>query len=429
MSSYKTLIIILLLPLLFISCSQKNQELIKKDQKLFENEDRDILYALEFESQNDGQNARALYLKLFKKTKRYEYLAKFLNLTMSLSKYKELKEYSLEFLDENSTSYEMTLRFYTISLLKLDELKLAEENGILLLEKFNNSSNYELLANIYFEKEDYKKAEEYFESAYLSNINGSTLINLTNVLYAYLNKKEKAISYLETHVRLYGCQGGVCSKLYAFYREEKNIDGIVSVLKRSYEEYKQRDDFYSMNRVYKMLISYLERKDINEAIKFLEINEIDNFTLLSLYQKNDDKKNALKLLQKLYEQSGNIDLLAQIAILEFETTKNKEKVLKSVIKKFEDALMVLENHVYENFLGYLLIDYNVDIDKGLYYIKKALKKAPNNIAYIDSLAWGLYKKGKCKEAYKQMKIVVETIGLDEQEIKEHWNKIKECKQK
>lgn len=429
MSSYKTLIIILLLPLFFTSCTQKNQELIQKDQKLFENEDRDILYALEFESQNNEQEARTLYLKLFKKTKRYEYLAKFLNLTMSLAKFKELKEYSLEFMDEENSSYEMLLRFYTISLLKLDELELAKEKGELLLKEFNNSSNYELLANIYFEKENYKKAEEYFESAYISNINANTLINLTNVLYAYLNKKEKAISYLETHVRLYGCQGGVCSKLYAFYREEKNIEGIISVLKRSYNEYKQIDDFYSMNRVYKMLITYLERKDINEAIKFLEENEIDNFNLLALYQKNDNKKKALNLLSKLYEQSGNIDLLAQIAILEFETTADKKKVLKSVVKKFEDALIVLDNHVYENFLGYLLIDYNIDIDKGLYYVKRALKKAPNNIAYIDSLAWGLYKKGKCKEAYKQMKIVIETIGLDEEEIIDHWNKIKECKQK
>ena len=254
-------------------------------------------------------------------------------------------------------------------------------------------------------------------------------MNLTNVLYAYLNKKEKAISYLETHVRLYGCQGGVCSKLYAFYREQKNIDGIISVLKRSFYEYKQRDDMYSMNRVYKLLISYMENKDIKEAIKFLEENEIDNFNLLALYQKNNQKKKALALLRKLYSQSGNIDLLAQIAILEFETTKDKKKILKDVIKKFEDALIILKNHVYENFLGYLLIDYNVDIDKGLMYVKKALEKAPNNVAYIDSLAWGLYKKGECKEAYIQMKKVVDAIGLDEPEIKEHWNKIKECKKK
>lgn len=429
MSSYKAIIILLILPLFFSSCAIKNPEVIQKDVKLFDNEDRYILYALEYESKNQKENARKLYYELFDNTDRSEYLIKFLNLTMQLQKFDELREYSLKHMNEEDSLYEVVLRFYTISLLKLGELEESEASGKILLEKFNGSINYELLANIYFEKEDYKKAEEYFESAYVSNINPGTLINLTNVLYAYLNKKDKAISYLETHVRLYGCQGGVCSKLYAFYREQKNLDGIISVLKRSYYEYKQNDDFYSMNRVYKILISYLESKNINEAIKFLEENEIDNFNLLSLYQKNDNKKKALTLLQKLYEQSGNIDLLAQIAILEFETAEDKKKVLVSVIKKFEDALIVLENHVYENFLGYLLIDYNIDIDKGLMYVKKALKKAPNNIAYMDSLAWGLYKKGKCKEAYAHMKKVVDTIGLDEPEIKDHWNKIKECKKK
>lgn len=69
----------------------------------------------------------------------------------------------------------------------------------------------------------------------------------------------------------------------------------------------------------------------------------------------------------------------------------------------------------------------MDINKGIEYVKKALNKAPNNVAYIDSLAWGLYKKKQCKEAYINMKKVVDAIGLEEEEIKIHWNKIKECK--
>ncbi len=113
-------------------------------------------------------------------------------------------------------------------------------------------------------------------------------------------------------------------------------------------------------------------------------------------------------------------------MLEFEMAKDKKTVIKSVVKKFEDVLTVLDNHVYQNYLGYILIDLDIDVKKGLKYVKKALEKAPNNLAYIDSLAWGQYKLNECKEALINIKKVVDGAGLDDIEIKTHWNKIKEC---
>ena len=58
--------------------------------------------------------------------------------------------------------------------------------------------------------------------------------------------------------------------------------------------------------------------------------------------------------------------------------------------------------------------------------KKALKKEPKNLAYLDTLAWGEYKLNNCAEAYIQMKKVVDEAGLEDKEIRLHWEKIKEC---
>jgi tetratricopeptide (TPR) repeat protein len=171
---------------------------------------------------------------------------------------------------------------------------------------------------------------------------------------------------------------------------------------------------------------YLEKKDINEAIKFLEESTADNEKLLNLYRSSNNYKKAYDLANKLYKESSNIDYLAQIAMIEFEMTENKKDVLASVIKKFEDVLVVLDNHVYQNYLGYILIDFDIDVKKGLALVKKALEKAPHNLAYIDSLAWGQYKLKDCKKAYDNMKKVVDSAGLDDKEIKLHWEKIKEC---
>ena len=114
-------------------------------------------------------------------------------------------------------------------------------------------------------------------------------------------------------------------------------------------------------------------------------------------------------------------------IIQFEMAEDKSKVLNEVIFKFDKVLLVTNNHIYENYLAYILIDFNINVSKGVTLVKKALVQEPNNLAYIDTLAWGQYKLKNCKEANKQMKRVVDEIGLNDEEIKLHWEKIKECK--
>ena len=66
-------------------------------------------------------------------------------------------------------------------------------------------------------------------------------------------------------------------------------------------------------------------------------------------------------------------------------------------------------------------------EKGVKLVKEALRSQPNNIAYIDSLAWGYYKIGLCQKAYNLMKKVVGTIGTKNKEIKTHWELMQSCK--
>ena len=51
-----------------------------------------------------------------------------------------------------------------------------------------------------------------------------------------------------------------------------------------------------------------------------------------------------------------------------------------------------------NFLGYLLADGNMSLDEAHGLIKKALEIKPENVAYLDSMAWVLYRLGKYAEA-------------------------------
>jgi len=428
-SSYKRALVLLPIIFIFFGCVPQTSNLVKYDYKYkaYENENELILHALEYMKQGNRQKASILFLNLFNKTLNDEYLFEYSRLAFSIKNYQDIitiVEANKEHIKKNE---DKVSKIYILSLMQTKQVDKAKVVLDDLLKRYDTDSNKELLANIYLLKKDYEKAKDVFEEVYESTLTSNTLLNLVDVMYTYLNEKEDAINYLESHLKVYGCDNLVCSKLLGFYQEQKDINGVISVLKRTYISFKEDDkNKYTVDKVYKLLMYYLEKKDINEAIAFLEETKANDEKLLSLYQNARMSNKAYELVQKLYKRTGNLDYLAQVAMLEFEVAKDREKVLKSVIKKFEDVLAVLDNHIYQNYLGYILIDYDIDVKKGLKLVEKALEKAPNNLAYIDSLAWGQYKLKDCKNAKINMQKVVDSAGLNDDEIRTHWEKIKEC---
>jgi tetratricopeptide (TPR) repeat protein len=70
------------------------------------------------------------------------------------------------------------------------------------------------------------------------------------------------------------------------------------------------------------------------------------------------------------------------------------------------------NHNALNYLGYSLIDRNMELDKAIDMVKKALSYDPDNPAYLDSLAWGYYRKGDYKEALAAILKSIEKMDYD-----------------
>ncbi len=75
-----------------------------------------------------------------------------------------------------------------------------------------------------------------------------------------------------------------------------------------------------------------------------------------------------------------------------------------------------------NFYGYLLADFNRELDLAEKLVGKALTDEPDNPAYLDSMAWIRYRQGRYAEALAEMCKVLENDGLSqdpEGEISEH----------
>ena len=118
-------------------------------------------------------------------------------------------------------------------------------------------------------------------------------------------------------------------------------------------------------------------------------------------------------------------------IYEYENQKNKnDKVfLTKIAKRFEELLAEDSRALYLNYYGYILIDHDVDVKKGMKYVQKALELQPETSYYLDSMAWGHYKLGECKKALKIIQKVRTLDGGDDPEVILHHEKIKKCKGK
>lgn len=437
MPSYTKSLVLCLLLFFFNGCSNKTLDLENKEPikvkfvevktKSFELENQYIILALESENQRLYYDARELYIRLFEKTNNYEYLVKHLAISTQIKDYKIVKEYASKYYISNIRQEEIILRLYTFALFKLGEQKEALLNAEKLTNLFQNDVNYELLGTIYLQQKDYLKAYELFEKAFVLNKSANTFLNLTNIQYFNLSQKEEAISKIEQYIKENEHDFNLSMQLLAFYEKEQKTEKIIPLLKEMYTEYKKNNEALMFSKTKILLIKYIAKDNVGMAINFLEENKEEDEILLNLYKITNQPSKAYTLLGSLYANSNNLEYLGQQAIIEFEMAEDKRKVLNSVIAKFEKVVENIDNHIYENYLAYILIDFNINVSKGITLVKKALVQEPNNLAYIDTLAWGQYKLKNCKEANKQMKRVVDEIGLNDEEIKLHWEKIKECK--
>ena len=438
MPSYKKSLVLCSILLLLSGCSIKSLNDENKDiskttfkevkTKPYNLENQYIILALESENQKLYADAISLYFKLFENTNNYEYLVKYLTLSTNVKDFASVKKNASKYLIENIKEEEIILRLYIYSLFKLNEKEEAIKNGEKLLVNYKNEINYQLLGSIYLEDKEYLKAYELFELSYELTNSSNTLLTLTNIQFNNLFEKDKAIKKLENHIQMSGYDFNLSIQLLSFYEKENEKNKLIALLKNMYFYYKNSDNQFLLNKTKILFIKYVARDNINNAIAFLEENNEEDENLLNLYKITNQSQKADDLLGKLYKSTNNLDYLAQQAILKFEMTSDKESILDDVISKFNKVLENNSNHIYQNYLAYILIDFNIDVKRGLILVKKALEVEPDNIAYIDTLAWGEYKLKNCKEAYIQMKRVVDEVGIDDDEIKLHWEQIKECKE-
>jgi len=104
-----------------------------------------------------------------------------------------------------------------------------------------------------------------------------------------------------------------------------------------------------------------------------------------------------------------------------------QKHYKQAVDFYEKALgFDRDNANALNGLGYVLVDADLDLPRGLRCCRKAVDMKPNNPAYLDSLGWAYYKNGDMLEARTWLRRALDAAPQNK-EIRQHYKIVMETK--
>jgi tetratricopeptide (TPR) repeat protein len=387
-------------------------------------EDELIVRGILYDEYRSYDNAYLVYKKLFDETGAEVYLFKEATSALMARKYIVESIDRLKIWDTKHPNKIAVRRLLIPLYLTAQQVDNAKKEAEFLLEQSSSPMDLDLASNSFLYAGEYKRALKLLEKIYATVPRESVLLRMVELMDEFTGERKKAIQLLETHRRMNIVSNDVYGALLLMYQKEKDIDGILDTYKAMYEQ--DKNDAY----LSKIIDAYVYKRDIDGAIGFLEKEHVKDELLYQLYRTKKDFSKAISLVDKLYEQDKNSKWIAEKGVLIFEIAKDKndKKMIKDVLAQFEKAIALgNDDSIYLNYYGYTLIDKEVNIQKGMKIIQDALVQQPDNTYYLDSLAWGYYKKGECAKAYELMKRVVDEEGLEEQEIIDHWQSIKQCK--
>ena len=242
------------------------------------------------------------------------------------------------------------------------------------------------LANSYLSLRDYSKAVENFEIYLMERPEDTQALFFMGYLYESKGDLERATE---------------------FYNKTVNIRDDYA------EAHKRIAYIFYTKKEYSKAISQLDHiRDSDKDTEYYRLKSI-------LYTNLGQFGNAEKIIEEgLKRFLDSEELLFTKAVI-----KEKQKDYTSVISLMKRLLELdSENPTYLNYLGYLYADLNMELETSYRLIKKALDIEPDNSAFLDSMAWVLYRLGEFQEAFQYQKKAL-TISPDEEEMRQHMEAI------
>lgn len=248
---------------------------------------------------------------------------------------------------------------------------LITAEGLTFDKKASYALSHYIMGVMYDDLGDAEKAiQEYRYALKADSKNAVIHLNLA-VSYIKKNDLSNAVEELKTTVKLEPNEvepHAILALLYSLQNKTKeaNLEYELALKNASKLNPKNIEVYKSLGAL------YLQQKKLPAAENtyrlILELSPEDseaNFYLANIYDQSGDKKKAKEELKKCLGKNPD----------------------------YHEAL---------NYLGYLYVEENTNLDEAEGLIKKALELQPDNGAYVDSLGWLYFKLDKIPEAIEAL---------------------------
>lgn len=253
------------------------------------------------------------------------------------------------------------------------------------------------LTKAYLGGEDHQKAVEHLEQMLRNDPTNAQV----HYLLGWLAQEQKNMQVAEDHFR----RAVILAPRYepAYYglattqMAQEKVDDALVTLGEARHRFQQR---FQMERLEAMC--HMQKEEFAEALRHftaaeiiaqaMEPESLDGFFYFqygAAYERNGDYLSAERHLKKCLE----------------------------LMPDFPEA---------QNYLGYMWADRGTNLQEALELIQAALKAQPDNAAYLDSLAWVLFKLDRSGEALEQMRRAIDLIEEPDPTLYDHLGDIYEA---
>lgn len=407
-------------------------------------EDSYLLEALDYEAQSKFDKARDAYLVLYEETRKIEYFKEAILLSSMLNNPSATLDFLNEYIAEGGTKDLTIHKIFLDCYLKLGLSDKAFEELQIISKMEDSPLIDDIMGSLYATKGDYKNALLHLKKAYERTKSADVVQKIISIELAQARNKE-ALLILDSHIEQYGCSLNFCKFSIDVYAKFSRIEKIQSILEKTFNENP------TIENAHNLILIYAHQKKFKQASDIAAQFPFNGHLLLELYVAQKDYPNASLQAKYIYDENHNPFFLALAQLYAFEALSNKQDKSKihTIIDNLKTAINLMQkshkdttkdSHIdaslqnsqnsdlgfFLNFLGYLMIDYEVDVKKGIWHVKKALEISPLNPAYLDSLAWGYYKLKDCTNAKLTFALISADEIEKEQELKEHKMSIEKC---
>lgn len=246
--------------------------------------------------------------------------------------------------------------------------------------------------------------------------------------YLATDQREKAIGSLEEIIKINPVQHQAYEFLGEIYEKAKDYDRAISNYQQSLLISPNRPENYE--RLAVLLLENFQQPEkaipiLTEARRRFPDQPYFSYLLAVSLGQAKRTQESLTTFEQTALDSQNLQpkLLNSQFYFEYGSVAERAGLYEKAGPLVRKALEMEDDPhraaLMANYLGYMYVNHNIDLEEGGSLIRRALEMDPDNGAYRDSLGWYYYRTEKFDKALAELTKAAELLKPDDAVIYEH----------